>query len=140
MNKTLYVLAAAAALAFQAETASAKTTYQCSGVDNPGFVVQTLGGKVPRVTPFDDATLQFADDKSHWDWMQLVSKQEGTLNAQYIYNLMLGGQLTISESVFVGRGGCGRGDCELPSSRKTISAKLVNAHGQESYYSCTKTI
>lgn len=59
---------------------------------------------------------------------------KGYFNSQAKYTSMEGGTLTVSEQLFIGRGGCGRASCN--DELKIINAHYESTSGDEFYYEC----
>jgi hypothetical protein len=114
------------------------TKIQCGGQPGTGFVLEVHEFDVPRVAPYDDAIITFEKGQHNWKWLQLAAYNQGALTSQHVYNILGGGQLLISESVRMGRGGCGRGSCDFLGNSKAINAKLTTSYGQQHGYACKK--
>jgi hypothetical protein len=110
----------------------------CWNHEGHRFSIEIKKGGTLRVAPYDDAIIRFESGAYNWHWMKLESSNIGRLISQYTYKILSGGDLIVSETVKLGRGGCGRGLCEDNFEKKVLAAKLISSFGQASLYACAQ--
>lgn len=128
-QKIIFTAGTLLALVLVSKAANAKTI-NCNDYNGHQFVIEEMNPDKAKAT-----ILNFTgEDLYQGGVLSLVDQKNGVMSTKKTYSLAQNGVLTISEKIFVGRGGVGRGGFD-DSENKIIKSKLTS-YEKDYIFSC----